>query len=289
MEDNSKFAAPKPQSVAVIKTLTEAIDFIKEKTDFDPDLTVFRGHERKSWDFCPSLFRQNLNVRENESNIIRELIALYPHEFSNDHSMFDKLVRMQHFDLPTRLLDVSTDPLSALFFALRDIGNDDADGELIVIKIPQDRKKYFDSDAVSCISNLSNLSNSERKVIENTSASTISDLIKINAVDRLIQFIRVEKPHFQPRIKKEDLFKPYYVVPKMSNPRIISQRGGFIIFGLNFNNGPKYKKGISALSATIPASAKPNLRSELHKIGYREDFMFPEIQSASREIVKRFS
>ncbi len=49
---------------------------------------------------------------------------------------------------------------------------------------------------------------------------------------RLHQFIRAEKPYFLPIIDPIDLFKPYYVHPKMSNRRILSQAGGFIIYGL---------------------------------------------------------
>ncbi|MCS5960637.1 hypothetical protein LNP74_16615 [Klebsiella pneumoniae subsp. pneumoniae] len=38
--------------------------------------------------------------------MINELLTVQPAEFMNDRYMLDKLVRMQHYGLPTRLLDV---------------------------------------------------------------------------------------------------------------------------------------------------------------------------------------
>ncbi|WP_163555038.1 FRG domain-containing protein, partial [Klebsiella pneumoniae] len=71
--------------------------------------------------------------------------------FSSDHSMFDRLVRMQHFGLPTRLMDVSRNPLVALYFATDPGTGAQTDGMVTAFAIPEGREKYFDSDSVSCL------------------------------------------------------------------------------------------------------------------------------------------
>ena len=81
--------------------------------------------------------------------------------------MFDKLVRMQHFGLPTRLLDVSLNALVALYFAT-DPGPDSgkaSDGMVTAFAIPPEREKYFDSDSVSCLANLANMTSEEKEKI----------------------------------------------------------------------------------------------------------------------------
>lgn len=50
-----------------------------------------------------------------------DVVAYLPHSFSECKSALDYLVQMQHYELPTRLLDVSTNPLVALYFACRPV------------------------------------------------------------------------------------------------------------------------------------------------------------------------
>lgn len=219
--------------------------------------------------------------------MVRDLISRYPDHFLHDQTMFDRLVRMQHFGLPTRLLDVTSNPLVGLYFAVTEAIEED--GSLVIFRVESERKKYYDSDSVSCVCNLANLKNSEKEVIENTPASKISDFMRLHPAQRLYQFIREEKPHFRPEIIKEDLFRQYYVVAKQNNARIIAQNGAFLAFGLKWDNASSFGNDIQAYSVRIPAAIKGPLKKELATLGIHAGALFPEIDRAAAQIIETYS
>lgn len=287
MSDLPQNTIPDPKEIATVNSVSDVLNRLSNLEIPQDNFYSYRGHSSNRWQTTASLFRSSPQIIRSEYMIVRELMSRYPNHFLNDKTMFDKLVRMQHFELATRLLDVSTNPLVALHFAVQ--GHDEEVGCLIIFNIPNDRKKFFDSDSVSCICNLANLQIPEKESIVSTSARNISDFHDLQAVDRLLQFIREEKPYFQPRIKREDLFKPLYVVPKLSNPRIIAQSGAFILFGLDWRRGPSFRRGISTFSFRIPPDAKKNIRRELKMIGIDSKTLFPEIDKAAHQIMQDYS
>ena len=56
----------------------------------------------------------------------------YPMDFYNSRSHFEKLGKMQHYQMCTRLLDLTTNPLVALFFACEDATRDT--GQVLVFE-----------------------------------------------------------------------------------------------------------------------------------------------------------
>jgi hypothetical protein len=260
-------------------------------------LNCYRGQRDASWPIVAGIFRPEFKeLLKNEKRAVRDLISVHPSEFATDETMFDKLVRMQHFGLPTRLLDVSLNALVALYFATAP-GSKPSDGKVTAFAIPQEREKYFDSDSVSCLANLANMTSEEKDEIYRLKESLIKlpedeQIMKFNdddAMKRLHQFIRSEKSYFLPIINPIDLFLPYYVHPKMSNRRILAQSGAFILYGIAPLKKIFWPHRIEETSFLVPQKAKEPIRKALANLGINESTLFPEIDKAAARIKNSYS
>lgn len=92
-----------------IESVADYLNALPQNQEFSDTLldklTLFRGQGNKEWDLMPSVMR-NREDYLNEELYIKECIRQYPEEFIN-MSKIDMLIKMQHYGVPTRLLDLT--------------------------------------------------------------------------------------------------------------------------------------------------------------------------------------
>jgi hypothetical protein len=262
------------------QTITSLEGFVRKIRNVKPaadEVHLYRGHSnRRLFKLIPSVLREE-KFQAAEHTILRELVASHPGEFASDSSTLERLARVQHFSLPTRLLDVTWNPLVALYFAAK--GEADRPGEVIVFRVKKNLVKFYDSDTASCIANLAHLSTLEKNAINFALAG--AKFNKQPPVDRLLQFIRVEKPHFRAGIVPADLKSVLVVKPKLNNPRILAQSGAFLLFGLSADLETAPPKGIVIERIQINGKKKTLILAELDRMAVNDSTMFPEIEKAA--------
>jgi hypothetical protein len=117
------------------------LEYLKWVLKYPSPIFVFRGQEQK-WPLKPSIGRSSKYRPEKELQLLREFQRLshLQRESNRILSDWDLLFLAQHHGLPTRLLDWTTNPLVAAFFATKPSARGKQDGEIIAMS---PRRKGF--------------------------------------------------------------------------------------------------------------------------------------------------
>ena len=153
------------ENIIYIESVSDFLNEIKGIKNKSGYTLFYRGHSDKNYELKPSIYRDERFIK-NEDKIYRETIAKVPYEF-NGKSTIESLALMQHYGVPTRILDLTTNALVALYFACEEskkineteeksfFRKVNIDGEVIIFSIPNESVCYSDSDKVTILANLS--------------------------------------------------------------------------------------------------------------------------------------
>jgi len=259
----------------------------------------FRGHRRKSWNLCPSVMRDD-RLKAAEEDMLLDIMTQQPNAFKGVDSALAEWVLAQHYGLKTRLLDVTRNPLVALFYACGDASRDSHDTEeaqVHVFAVGKALRKTFRSDTISVIANFAKLSQNEKAtLLGETELASETSLSYKDILGKLYYYIRREKPYFHEKIDPRDFFKVFIVEPQQSFERIRIQSGAFLIscFHEQFDrqsilqlntNTPVYNHYM----LTIPKDCRKRILDELKLLNVARETLFPGLDEAARAITSRYS
>lgn len=266
---------------SVYSYLCEIKNEPKLRYDNDEEILFFRGLSDKNYDLKPSLFR---NCKKDlEKRAYQEIMVEYPEQFKrNEH--VSNLVKMQHYGLRTRLLDVSRNPLISLYFACEQ--SPKVDGKVVCFKVKKSEILHHNSDKalmLACLPYFSDAEKDEIKAFCKKHSGVITDKdIKNEAVmQRFLHEIRSEFPAFETAIVGQDLLKNYFIATYKDNERMKVQDGAFVICGL-YNDVSDLEK--IAVEIRIDYSAKKDILRDLRMLGIANNTVYPDFERTSMAI-----
>lgn len=276
--------------IIFVNTIEKLLRVIKNISN--PERTTFfRGHSDSNYSLLPSIMRRK-EWLEHECDLYNELTIECPSDFSKCESHLDILVEMQHYGLPTRLLDVTKNPLVALYFACVDSPN--TNGELVVFDVKNSAIKFPGSDTVSILASLPLFQhNMKDHFLKLAHDHKISDSEFNQGIDRLLHEVKLEKPAFREQVNRNDLLSCFFVQAEKKNSRIIKQDGAFVICGLidiehNVINNHRYNENGKTQIYIIHHRKKHEFLDYLNTFSINKAQLFPEISDVASHIKNKY-
>ena len=276
-----------------ISTVAEYIDAVKESYKLlYPDAKIFdnksnenglffRGHEEDNYRLLPSVLRDapgKKPVSKAEKTLLLNFRDFMPHnnlsyDFINQR--IEILAMMQHYAIPTRLMDWTFSPLIALYFAVK--GNKDKEGAVWIFN-----PWNFVGDT-PCLK-------PDNKFPDKHSAHIFARALISDREGNLENLLEITNTRFGTNLEKSDLSLPFPFVSSFNNARILHQRGCFTIHGTDtrdFDIQLDSKRDQYLIKLKI--LNKDKIYSELRMLFINEYSVFPDYEGMAKLMKENLS
>ena len=250
---------------------------------------------------------------KNERELYQEALRLNVVSFDSDRTMVERVARMQHFQLPTRFCDMSSNVFCAAQFACgcgdlwnKNNRNNGHDGYIRVMKVMRSRMKSFTSDIITAIAHLplvraekiypskkGGLDYLRYEVTNSRPGFSMADVSESTGEDNL----KPVKEQLREEIRHVWAFRPIW-----NTERIRNQSGVFLAYGCgdqkkpllptfspsdyNNPNAPSY--GSAQVDyIQIHSEYKERICEELRYFGLPIELLYADLSNVCSEISER--
>lgn len=219
----------------------------------------FRGQENSEWHLEPSILRGKLLKKE---NYVTNDFYIYVNQIEDNAPAKENYAAwmslMQHYGLPTRILDWSSSPLVACYFALeknREANNDSCIWVLIPRKI--------------------NIQEGFGEYVYPINAYTVQQMLL---------------PAFKDKVILDDKFVDKIIAchSVKKDLRMYSQQSAFTV-----HNSLRKLEDIcddeTLFKFVIPQSSKERMYENLSILGISTRFIYPDMEHVSKDVIKKYT
>lgn len=289
---HKEFDFEEQQEIDSVSSLISKIKKLREQNQGMSTELYFRGQEVEFWDIEPSIFRNDMLSIEHK--LMQIPLQKIPMEFKGLNSMFDIMTKYQHYGMCTRLLDLTTNPLVALYFACKIHGKEEYDTDEEIIEKEPYGIIYYTSHYYPTLS-----TDKDVQIISALSGYDLSsDNTIIGILERLKDDQIIDDKTKERWLKKENfrefvniIQQNYMVTPTYTNERLRKQNGMFFLASL-FSVDESTNVGNSIITKSkgdlrkefsdnffyIRGENKEDILDELNLYNINEATLFPELE-----------